>query len=164
MKSKKGSCDNKNTKRGKEKKVVEVYNTEIIFSRLPYLNSTDKIKINDLFSYELAPIPTYLFKDNGEGRYSTSKVHLKNALKVEVPMRNIIPKATLIDVCEIMHSILHWTKRGKVSDLLVALRSYIVKILSQSDVYLVFDRYKDYSIKSDIRQAISKKCPLNSCR
>ena len=117
----------KTPKEGKKKKFVEVYNTEIIFPRLPYLNSTDKIKINDLFSYELAPIPTYLFKDNGEERYSTSKVDLKNALKVEVSMRNIIPKATLIDVCEIMHSILHWPKRGKVSNLLVALRSYIMK-------------------------------------
>ena len=51
-----------------------------------------------------------------------------------------------------MHSILHWPKGRKLSDLLVALRSYITKILSKSDVYLVFDRYKDYSIKSDTRQ------------
>ena len=31
---------------------------------------------------------------------------------------------------------------------MVALRSYFTKILSQSDVDLVFDRYKDHSIKS----------------
>ena len=35
---------------------------------------------------------------------------------------------------------------------MVALRSYFTKILSQSDVDLVFDRYKDHSIKSDTRQ------------
>ena len=39
-----------------------------------------------------------------------------------------------------------------MSDLLVSLRSYILKILAETDVYLVFDRYHDYSIKSDTRQ------------
>ena len=58
-------------------------------------------------------------------------------------MRKIIPEATLVDGCAMMHSILQWSKGGKVSDLLVALRSYIAKILRQSDVYLVLDRYKD---------------------
>ena len=134
----------KTPKEAKKRKVVEVYNTKIIFSRVLYLNSTDKIKINDLFSYEVAPIPTSLFKDAGEGRYSTSKVDLKNALKVAVSERNIIPKATLIDGCARMHSTLHWLKGVKVSDLLIALRSSITKVLSQSDVYLVFNRYKYY--------------------
>ena len=69
---------------------MEVYNTEIIFSRVFYLNYTDKIKINDLFSYELAPIPTSLFKVTGEGRYPTSKADLKNALKVKMSVRDII--------------------------------------------------------------------------
>ena len=134
----------KTPKEAKKRKVVEVYNTKIIFSRVLYLNSTDKIKINDLFSYEVAPIPTSLFKDAGDGRYSTSKVDLKNALKVAVSERNIIPKATLIDVCARMHSKLHWLKGVTVSDLLISLRSSITKVLSQSDVYLVFNRYKYY--------------------
>ena len=133
-------------------KVGELYNTEIIFSRVLYLNSTNKIKINDIFSYELAPIRRHLFRDTGEGRYSTSKVDLRNALKVEVSARNIIPETTLTDRCAMMHSILHRPKVGKVSDLLIALRSYNTKILFQSDVYLVFDKYKDCSIKLDTRQ------------
>ena len=131
-------------KEAKKRKVVEVYNTKIIFSRVLYLNSTDKIKINDLFSYEVAPIPSSLFKDAGEGRYSTSKVDLKNALKVAVSVRNIIPKATLIDGCARMHSTLRWLKGVKLSNLLIALRSSITNVLSQSDVYLVFNRYKYY--------------------
>ena len=134
----------KTPKEAKKRKVVEVYNTKIIFSRVLYLNSTDKIKINDLFSYEVAPIPISLFKDAGEGRYSTSKVDLKNALKVAVSVRNIIPKATLIDGCARMHSTLRWLKGVKLSNLLIAFRSSITKVLSQSDVYLVFNRYKYY--------------------
>ena len=112
------------------------YNTEITFSRVLYINSTYKIKINDLFSYEIVPIPTVLFEHNSEGRYPTSKADLKNVLKVEVLMRNI-PEATMIDGCAMMNSILHWPKGGKVSDLLVTLRSYITKTLSQPGVYLV---------------------------
>ena len=53
-----------------------------------------------------------------------------------------------------MHSILHMPKRGRYSDLLIALRSFSTKILFQSVVYLVFDRYKDCSIESDARREI----------
>ena len=45
-------------------------------------------------------------------------------------MRNIIQQATMIDGCAVMHSILHWPKDGKISDLLVTLKSYITKILT----------------------------------
>ena len=47
----KRSYDNEKTKlkNKKIKTVVEVCNTEIIFSRMFYLHSTHKIKINDLF-------------------------------------------------------------------------------------------------------------------
>ena len=59
----------------------------------------------------------------------------------------ILPEATLPHPsCAMMHSVVHWPKCGKVSDLLVALRSYIMKMLSQLDVHLVFDRYNNHSI------------------
>ena len=38
------------------------------------------------------PISTALLKDTREGRCSASKNDLKIALKVEVPMRDIIPE------------------------------------------------------------------------
>lgn len=60
---------------------------------------------NWFFQCELAPIPTALFQDTDEKRYPTSKTDLKNALKVEVSVRNIIPKATLIDGCTMIHNI-----------------------------------------------------------
>ena len=69
-------------------------------------------EINYLFSHEQAPIPTALFKYTAEGRYPTSKVDLQNALKVDVSVINIIPEATLIEGCAVMHSILHWPKGG----------------------------------------------------
>ena len=60
-------------KSGTRNKTIEVYNTEIIFSRVIYLLPAGHIQMEDLFKYESAPVPTALFKDTGEGRYPTSK-------------------------------------------------------------------------------------------
>ena len=140
------------TRSSTKNKSAEVYNTEIIFSRVMYLLSAGHIQIDDLFKYELAPVPTALFKDTGEGRYPTSKADLKNALKVEVSTRNISPDAIVIDGCAMLHSAVHWPKGGKVDDFLAGVRYYISKKLSAADVYLIFDRYREFSIKSDTRQ------------
>ena len=59
-----------------EAKKKKLYNSEIIFSRVMYLLSADQIEIKDLFTYELAPVPTALFKETGEGRYPTSNAVL----------------------------------------------------------------------------------------
>ena len=139
-------------KSGTKNKTVEVYNTEIIFSKVMYLLSAGHIQMEDLFKYELAPVPTALFKDTGEGRYPTSKAVLKNALKVEVSIITIVPDAVIIDGCAMLHSAIHWLKRGKVNDFLAGAQSYISNKLTKSDVYLIFDRYKEFSIKSDTRQ------------
>ena len=139
-------------KSGAKKNTAEVYNTDIIFSRVMYLLSADRIQLEDLFKYELAPVPTALFNNTGEGRYPKSKSVLKNALKVEVFTRKIVPDATFIDGCAMLHSSIHWPKGGKVNDFLVGVRCYISKKLINSDVYLIFDRYNDFSIKSDTRQ------------
>ena len=142
------------TRSSTKNKSAEVYNTEIIFSRVMYLLSAGHIQIDDLFKYELAPVPTALFKDTGEGRYPTSKADLKNALKVEVSTRNISPDAIVIDGCAMLHSAVHWPKGGKVDDFLAGVRYYISKKLSAADVYLIFDRYREFSIKSDTRHEI----------
>ena len=57
------------TRSSTKNKSAEVYNTEIIFSRVMYLLSAGHTQIGDLFKYELAPVPTALFKDTGESRY-----------------------------------------------------------------------------------------------
>ena len=58
----------------------------------------------------------------------------------------------VIDGCAMLHSAIHWPKGGKVDDLLAGVRHYISKKLSTADVYLIFDRYREFSIKSDTRQ------------
>ena len=129
-------------KSGTKNKTVEVYNTEIIFSRVMYLLSAGHFQMENLFKYGLAPVSTALFKDTGEGKYPTSKAVLKNALKVEVSTRTIVPDAIITDGCAMLHSEIHWPKGGKVNDFLAGVRSYISNKFTKSDVYLIFDRYK----------------------
>ena len=50
-----------------------------------------------------------------------------------------------------LHSAIYWLKGGKVGDLLKRIANYISKFLCDADVYLVFSRYVEYSIKSDTR-------------
>ena len=83
-----------------------------------YLLSAGHIQMEDLFKYELPQVATALFKDKGEGTYPTSKVVLKNALKVEVSTRTIVPDAIIIDGCAMLHGAVHWPNRGKVNDFL----------------------------------------------
>ena len=90
-----------------------------------YLLSAGHIQMGDLFKYELAPVPAALFKDTGEGGYPTSKAALKNALKVEVSTRTIVPDAIITDGCAMVHSAIHWPKGGKVKDFLADVQSYI---------------------------------------
>ena len=97
-----------------------------------YLLSAGHIQMEDLFKYEVAPVPTALFKDTGEGRYPTSKAVLKNALKVEVSTRTIVPDAIMIDGCAMLHSAIHWPKGGKVNDFLIVVRFYICNKLTKS--------------------------------
>ena len=63
----------------KHVKVVEIkiYNTEVIFACVMCSLSASLIKLDDVFSYELSPIPTSLFEVNGESRGSKAKSVLK---------------------------------------------------------------------------------------
>ena len=56
-------------KRTKKKdEIVEMYNTELLFSHVIYLLSANQIDLEDAFNYELALFPTSVFEDSGEPR------------------------------------------------------------------------------------------------
>ena len=103
------------------------------------------------FSDKLTPVPTSLFQDTGEPRLTSSKAVLQNKMKLEVSSRGISPDAVLVDRGGMLHSSIHWPRKGSVEDLVVGAEKYILKLMDMSDTYLVFDRYTDYSIKSEAR-------------
>ena len=59
------------------------FDTSLIFFRVMCLMNSRNIDVVHLFSYELAPIPTSMFTDNGDMRISKTKSVLKRKLQVE---------------------------------------------------------------------------------
>ena len=73
-------------------------------------------------------------------------------LKFEESSRCIKPEATVIDGGGLFYHI-HWPLNGLVKDLVDVIEEYVRTIMVNTDVHLVFDRYKAGSIKSDTRRS-----------
>ena len=57
----------------KKNSTVGHFSTDLIFSRVMYLLGTNQLNFSVLFNFELAPVPTSLFKDSGEAQYTKVK-------------------------------------------------------------------------------------------
>ena len=117
---------------------------------LLYTHSTDEF--DDVFKFELASVPTSLFHDNGDPGYPRNKSILMNKMKIEVSSRGVHPDFFLIDGGGLLHKV-YWPTGGLVSNLVDGNERYVRKMLVSSHVYIVFDRYKEESIKSGTRSA-----------
>ena len=140
------TMENKKTKA----KVVEVYNTELIYSHVMCFLSVYQISSDDLFNYEFAAVPTSLFTNTGEARYPKGKSTLKKKLKVEVSTRTHDPDAIILDGCAVLYHI-HWPKDAREKDFVDAFIEFVKKHLQLASVYLTFYRYRDYSNEGQTR-------------
>ena len=132
---------------------TKVYDTELIFSRVIGQASSREVDVKALLSYELSPVPTAMFTETGEMREAKAKSNLIKVLQKEVSARCIEREITtlVIDGCAIFY-VLSWpTYTGTVGDLVNTYREYIEKRLKTYDIYLVFDRYREFSTKSVTR-------------
>ena len=70
------------------------------------------------------------------------------------------PDVFVLDGCALLWTV-HWPEKGTVKDFAEAFYKKVWTFLTQADVYLVFDRYFDFSIKDCTRQErlgkVSKK-------
>jgi len=128
------------------------------------LASDRYVDAKEMFAYELAPVPASMFTKN-ELRICKAKSKLKNLLQVEVSRRTSgKADVIIIDVSALSWTI-HWPANGTVEDFNVNVRSLLISYLTNGDVYLIFDRYHEYSIKSTMRDGretgISRKHQLN---
>ena len=128
-----------------------VYDVNLVYSRVLGVQQTRSINLTDVLKHELAPIPTSMFKDDGEMRIATTKSDLKKKLEVAVSSRTVDNvDVTVIDGCALLWSV-HWPEKGTVKDYVDNICEYLMRKVVHSDVYLTFDRYYDYSIKSVTR-------------
>ena len=139
-----------------------VYDTQLIYARVMGLVSTRQYDLKDLFRHELAPLPTSLFDDNGNMRPATSKSVMKQKLQVTQSVRaSTKPDVIIMDGSAILWCI-HWPTSGTVQDFVDSYCHYVSQRLDTCDVCLIFDRYFEYSIKSDTRRSrMSKKAGLS---
>ncbi|KAK1892150.1 Protein telomere ends associated [Dissostichus eleginoides] len=133
----------------------KMYDLNVIYSRTIALFSSDRdVDMKDVLAYELAPVPTAMFTEDGM-RICKAKSTLKKSLQVEVSRRNAgDADVTVIDGSALLWTI-HWPADGTVADFIDNVKTRLISYLSESDVYLIFDRYYDYSIKSvtrDVRE------------
>ena len=112
--------------------------------------SVDRISLEDLFNYELAPVLTSLFTDTAEARYLKDKLTLKKKLKVEESTRPNDAEVIILDCCAVLYHI-NWPKDAGVKYFVDAFMEYVKKHSQVASVYLIFDRYRDYNIKGQTR-------------
>lgn len=130
-----------------------VFDTELIYSRVMGLLSSRDIDLKALFGFELAPLPTSLFNNSGDLRIAKTKSTLKKKLKVDLSERTSMkPDVIIIDGCAILWCI-YWPSHGTVQDYVDNCWGYVSQRMHKSHVYLVFDRYYEYSIKSCTRKS-----------
>ena len=133
---------------------TKLYDTNTIYSRVIGLQASGReVDIKDVLSYELAPGPTSTFEETGEMRTATSKSSSKRQLQVEVSART----ASNVTVSVINGSavlwVVPWPADGTVQDYAMNMKKTILRRLREGDVFLVFDRYYEYSTKSVTRSA-----------
>ena len=86
-----------------------------------------------------------MFIVTGEERFPKNKVALKNKLKIEVSKRSSTIDAIIVDGCAALYHF-NWPKDAKVRDFADSFVLYTSDLLQSAAVYLIFDRYRDYSI------------------
>ena len=139
-------------KKKKKKDKENSYNTDLIFSYVLLPLGTNLIDFEDLFDFELAAVPTSLFEDSGVARYPKNKSVVLNKLKVEESSHCIKPDPTVINGTGMLHKV-HWPPNDIVKDMIDKIDHNVRMLMLNTDVYLIFDRYKTGSIKSDTRTA-----------
>ena len=117
--------------------------------------STGRIQLAEVLKHELSPVPTSLYLETGDMRPTNNKAALKNDLQVDVSKRNLESEAVIVDGNAILWTC-HWPPKGNVEDLTDIFYHYVRKLLSVRDVYLVFDRYRVFSIKGTTRAERAK--------
>jgi hypothetical protein len=134
---------------GKDK-IVDI---NAIYARVIGLMSSSRdIDIKDVLSHELSPVPTSMFTEDGM-RIAKNKSQLKKSLQVELSSRRAGTTDVLVIDGSALLWVIHWPADGIVQDYVSNVKQRIQKLLQDYDVYLVFDRYRDFSTKSGTRGA-----------
>ena len=130
---------------------MKILGTEMIYARAMALQCSQRYYgTRNMMAHELAFRPSSMFYDSGAMKVAKTKAVLKNTLKVELERRHAEVDASFLDGCAVLW-VVPWPTGGTVQDFLNNVRRHIQTHLDSSDVYLLFNRYKEGSIKESTR-------------
>ena len=131
----------------------DVVNPEAIYNRvIGLLVSQRDLDLEAVFATELTAHPPSMFEADGTMR-TTGKSTLKTNLQVETSQRNFLtPTSVVVDVSALLWTI-EWPVHGTVTTFITAFMQWLSEKLQKSDIYLCFDRYHEYSMKSSTRNS-----------
>lgn len=129
-----------------------VIDQEAIYARvIGLLVSQRELNFQEVLATELTAYPPSMFHADGQMRAAAGKSTLKKNIQVDVSQRlSMSPTAIVVDVSAVIWT-LEWPAHVTVATFISGFKKWLSLQLSTADVYLCFDRYYDYSIKSSIR-------------
>ena len=143
-----------NSRKGVKVGDKNIVDPEIIYARALALKCVNPdFDFEEILGYKLAPHPTSMFDEDGLLRTCKQKSKLMTTLKVEIPARLAANDADAIflDGYAIIW-VVTWPDKGTVEEYLNNFRRYLLEKAKIADMFLVFDRYYDESIKGLTRK------------
>ena len=122
---------------------AEQFDSGLIFARSLGLMNSQDVKVEQILSYELAPVLTSMFKEKTRDLcIAKSNSILKNKLQVEQSARAAEqPDAIVIDGCAILW-VVYWPSKGSMEDLVTNFVKYIKgKLNGDTWVHVIFYLY-----------------------
>jgi hypothetical protein len=136
---------------------AKVYDTNVIYSRIIGLQASGReVNLDDILNYELAPVSMAMFDSSGEMRMAKTKLILKRQLQVETSVRHVAQNSSLVIDVSAMLLVIPWPTSGKVRDYANSTVTWVLSKVKESDIYVIFDRYMEYSIKDHTRNTRQK--------
>ena len=106
---------------------MEITDRSLIYSHVTAMQLTHEAMIvQNIFKYDLSPIPIALFNDEGKMRAAKSKSDLKSLLGTKVSSRGLAkPNLTVIDESAILW-VANWLSKALVSDYIDNLCGFVL--------------------------------------
>ena len=132
-----------------------VVDQEAIYARvIGLLVSQRDLDLQQVLATELAAYLPSMFSSRWPDAGCYWKVHAKEQPPggSVTALTDTCPTAIVVDVSAVLWTV-HWPANGTVDTFISGFKEWLSVRLFGADVYLCFDRYRDYSTKSTIRSA-----------
>ena len=116
------------------------------------LASDRPLDLNEVIAHELGMYPPCYFKEDGSMRLPSAKSELKRYHGVTANTRQFKPTDLIIDFSAWVWTV-KWPKKGNLQQVTDEIKKELKELLVGSNVFVFFDRYREYSKKGSTRDS-----------